>query len=978
MGVKPKHARRRVRDTRLFKSFVRVAGTVGVLMLAASMTAAPASSSPGGSDDPTPYTVNAAGVTLPSGDVFPDGGHVNIKYTKNGGPEQGAGIHFESLNWPDDHPKKHYIGKSSIPWSVFGLSGDFCVTWVQVSLYNQHFGEGGQAPFCNTTPPPPSDECVPEYEWVKKATLWKYEHLKKVMKDQVKFKKQQELRTWKPGKDEVKEYRFQTRAWLQPSEHKQVKTTWRFGGSGTTVINGVSVPGTWSNPGGTASWYELPSAVTNAVWGPSGPPSNIVPPGSTESNPATGTVPLSTYGAPGAAGTVQYRAWLVPEGEWSGWSAWSAWSTVNPGPETETRRVESRIVQEATPGSWGPWGSSSWVTPHQVTEWLDVPVTEINMPGGPWVPGEWKFLDGDESKRYRYVQYDTRTVFSHNEVLGTDWFKKGEQPEGWTLVQPEKSKEVVVDGPLWSTTKPGDDWVKTGKERKVNCLVSPPVFNPGTCQAPGSAVADDTDTYTWSVTGPLSARVFTAVPRDGVTLTGQTVFGPYDLRQVDWKSDDCQPVFEVEQRCAYVKITFHNNSKWDRWPDYSFTGDTTEPTDFGSGPTWNTVKVAPGESKVIFERQFEEDYADGGPIEVWYQDILGAERDIDTPLVTLTVVTDCEANEVVPVLPEVTPQVCTPPNGDLTGGTIVLPEGPEGLEYAVYRDEVEVTDLTDLEPGDYQVVATIVEEHMVIPGSDVWTPSDDGQSATATVTVDAAEDCSVEKPPTPPTDEGEWTDVSSPVCGDTQVTQTRWVRTYADPVWDDVNQVWVEDKVGTVTEETRVRDLTPEELADLEEECTELPPPPEEPKEPKDKVKAVDVKFTDPTLVCKKGEWTEGDSGKVTIPKSEGVVYLIKNKAGKYVEIEAGTIGVDFEKVSVIAKAADKSVKLVGKTEWSHTFKPVKQGGGDCELATTGGEIAQAAGLAALLTLMGIGAVAVARRRNKAETQPSDEWFFGA
>src|SRR5690606_2285768 len=95
----------------------------------------------GGSDDPTPYTVDSSGITLPDGDTFQDGGHVNLQTT------QGAkNLHFESQNWPADHPKRAYIGKSFIPWSAFGLTGCFQVSWVQIHGYNEHYGEGGQPP----------------------------------------------------------------------------------------------------------------------------------------------------------------------------------------------------------------------------------------------------------------------------------------------------------------------------------------------------------------------------------------------------------------------------------------------------------------------------------------------------------------------------------------------------------------------------------------------------------------------------------------------------------------------------------------------------------------------------------------------------------------------------------------------------------------------------------------------------------------
>ncbi len=133
---------------------MKVLSVLGVLALFMSigiLTAPAANATGGGSDDPTPYTVDVNGITLPEGVTFPDGGHVNIKTTQ-GNP----GIQFESLNQPDDSPKKIYIGKSFIPWSAFGLTGDFCVKHVQVSMYNQHYGEGGQPAVCISTTPPPT------------------------------------------------------------------------------------------------------------------------------------------------------------------------------------------------------------------------------------------------------------------------------------------------------------------------------------------------------------------------------------------------------------------------------------------------------------------------------------------------------------------------------------------------------------------------------------------------------------------------------------------------------------------------------------------------------------------------------------------------------------------------------------------------------------------------------------------------------
>ena len=76
------------------------------------------------------------------------------------------------------------------------MSGsNYTVEWGQFnSVYFNQDRDPSKFIECDGTPPPP-EECVPEYEWIKKDTLWKYEHVNKVMKDQVKFKKQQELRS---------------------------------------------------------------------------------------------------------------------------------------------------------------------------------------------------------------------------------------------------------------------------------------------------------------------------------------------------------------------------------------------------------------------------------------------------------------------------------------------------------------------------------------------------------------------------------------------------------------------------------------------------------------------------------------------------------------------------------------------------------------------------------------------------------------
>ncbi|MFC7879475.1 LPXTG cell wall anchor domain-containing protein [Isoptericola sp. NPDC057391] len=134
-----------------------VAATAAALLL---ISAGPAAA--GGSDDEPPYRVTADGLTLPAGDAFRDGGHVNIRYTTPGAGQQGAGIHFETLN---QRPSGAYVGKQFLPWSalVGAVPAGLCITWVQVEGYNEHFGEGGQEPVCTpASVPVPEPSATPE------------------------------------------------------------------------------------------------------------------------------------------------------------------------------------------------------------------------------------------------------------------------------------------------------------------------------------------------------------------------------------------------------------------------------------------------------------------------------------------------------------------------------------------------------------------------------------------------------------------------------------------------------------------------------------------------------------------------------------------------------------------------------------------------------------------------------------------------
>jgi len=131
---------------------------IATALVSCALVLAPATAHAGGSDSPTPYTVNSEGITLPTGQTFPAHGHVNLTTSQGG-----KGIHFDPNN---NQPGGQWIGQRFIPWSAFGLKECDTVSWVQVSLYNEHYGEGGQSPVTvgdcpPTEEPPPAPEPTP-------------------------------------------------------------------------------------------------------------------------------------------------------------------------------------------------------------------------------------------------------------------------------------------------------------------------------------------------------------------------------------------------------------------------------------------------------------------------------------------------------------------------------------------------------------------------------------------------------------------------------------------------------------------------------------------------------------------------------------------------------------------------------------------------------------------------------------------------
>ncbi|MCR6706582.1 MAG: hypothetical protein NVV66_18465 [Cellulomonas sp.] len=156
----PRHARAPRRSTMPPESVAlgRMLAVLGVALCVLIGGVIGAAFARAASDAPTPYSVTAAGLTFPA--PLPAHGHVNVR-TADGVTH---GLHLDPN---PGHPGRPWIGATFVPWAAFGIS-DGCVVWVQVSQYDEHYGEGGQPPVClttkeptpcpTTTPPTPSPE----------------------------------------------------------------------------------------------------------------------------------------------------------------------------------------------------------------------------------------------------------------------------------------------------------------------------------------------------------------------------------------------------------------------------------------------------------------------------------------------------------------------------------------------------------------------------------------------------------------------------------------------------------------------------------------------------------------------------------------------------------------------------------------------------------------------------------------------------
>lgn len=164
--------------------FKKLVATAATLLVAASLSlvgvagSATALGSPGTSDGPIPYTLTTTSLTLSSGHTFNSSSPTNdgnVAYIPLAQYTAGQTYTSHPASWTitninfhiEQNPNtgKAMIGLSTLPFDKTTSDGAFrgtlpstgyCIVWVQVDGYNEHFGEGGQAPLC-TTPPAVAD-----------------------------------------------------------------------------------------------------------------------------------------------------------------------------------------------------------------------------------------------------------------------------------------------------------------------------------------------------------------------------------------------------------------------------------------------------------------------------------------------------------------------------------------------------------------------------------------------------------------------------------------------------------------------------------------------------------------------------------------------------------------------------------------------------------------------------------------------------
>ncbi len=153
------------------KRIIAVISTA-ILAIGLAVVGVSGSAVAGGSDSPVPYTVTTTSLTLPGTDTFSTAAHNdgNVEYIPLSQYVAGQTYTHPGAAWTVSNVNFHIeqnaghgagmVGKNVLPFDPGKSDGAFtgtlptsgyCIVWVQVDAYNEHFGEGGQAPICTPT-----------------------------------------------------------------------------------------------------------------------------------------------------------------------------------------------------------------------------------------------------------------------------------------------------------------------------------------------------------------------------------------------------------------------------------------------------------------------------------------------------------------------------------------------------------------------------------------------------------------------------------------------------------------------------------------------------------------------------------------------------------------------------------------------------------------------------------------------------------
>lgn len=168
----------------MFPKLIALGATV-LVVAGVTFTGAASPALAAGSDSPVPYTVSASGIQLPAGSTLSANGNNdgNVKIIARSDYRIGqtykntaAWSSIQSINFHLEGKVGFGLGmegKSVLPFDEALSDGafrgtlpstDYCIVWVQVGGFNEHFGEGGQTPVC-TTPPPKGCVSSPTFSY---------------------------------------------------------------------------------------------------------------------------------------------------------------------------------------------------------------------------------------------------------------------------------------------------------------------------------------------------------------------------------------------------------------------------------------------------------------------------------------------------------------------------------------------------------------------------------------------------------------------------------------------------------------------------------------------------------------------------------------------------------------------------------------------------------------------------------------------